>query len=180
MHDLIRFYFDHGKSDDAMVLTDLENAENWGYAIRSGKVVPVIIDAGYSAEVMHHYYPEAVAELNESSKLLEIKNANLRFWNSLDDITKKNFMAVRIKKNAANPLFRNDISRIKTYKDVLDADCSNLATIFERFRTYVTLTKSDSTEKLTYIKTQFHILKILERASKVISNFSKTHLKKLQ
>lgn len=55
---MICFYFDHGKSDDAMVLTDLENAENWGYAIRGGKLVPVIIDAGYSAEVMHHYYPE--------------------------------------------------------------------------------------------------------------------------
>ena len=55
--DLIKFYTKNGKSDKALVIADLNEETNWGYAIRDGFIVPVIIDAGYSSEVMHYYYP---------------------------------------------------------------------------------------------------------------------------
>ena len=56
--DLIKFYTKNGKSDKALVIADLNEETNWGYAIRDGFIVPVIIDVGYSSEVMNYYYPD--------------------------------------------------------------------------------------------------------------------------
>lgn len=56
LSDLLKFYIDNGRCDEALLIDDLEAFENWGLAIRDGTIVPVIIDAGYDSEVMKDYY----------------------------------------------------------------------------------------------------------------------------
>ena len=56
LSDLLKFYIDNGRCDEALLTDDLEAFENWGLAIRDGTIVPVIIDAGYDSEVMKDYY----------------------------------------------------------------------------------------------------------------------------
>lgn len=52
--DLARFYFDNGI--DALIASDLIDLDNWGLAVRNGKVVPVIVDSGFSEKVYSKYY----------------------------------------------------------------------------------------------------------------------------
>lgn len=51
---LVEFYRNH--DEDELMLGDLEQEKNWGLAIRDGKEVLVIIDAGFSTEVYTTYY----------------------------------------------------------------------------------------------------------------------------
>ena len=41
---------------DELLPGDVSRYENWGYAVRDDKVWPVIIDAGFSAEVSDKFY----------------------------------------------------------------------------------------------------------------------------
>lgn len=52
--ELAQFYFDNGIN--ALIASDLIDLDNWGLAVRKGKVVPVIIDAGFSEKVFDKYY----------------------------------------------------------------------------------------------------------------------------
>jgi hypothetical protein len=53
--DLVKFYQNNGSNDDRMLISDLQDPDNWGLAVRDGQVVPVIVDAGFSAEVARFY-----------------------------------------------------------------------------------------------------------------------------
>lgn len=55
LNSIVAFYVDHGKDDKQMLLSDLSRLTNWGIAWRSGKLVPVIIDAGFSYSVAEIY-----------------------------------------------------------------------------------------------------------------------------
>lgn len=35
---------------------DVIRDENWGFAVRNGKIAPVILDAGFSKEVAKQFY----------------------------------------------------------------------------------------------------------------------------
>lgn len=54
LRELVRFYQDNGTK--SLLHGDLEDPDNWGYAIRYGKIVPIIIDAGFSEKVYQDYY----------------------------------------------------------------------------------------------------------------------------
>ena len=56
LRNIIKFYSDHGKNDNSMLLADLEFSKNWGLAIRRNKVVPVVIDSGFSETIRDLYY----------------------------------------------------------------------------------------------------------------------------
>lgn len=55
LNSIVAFYVDHGKDDKQMLLSDLSRLTNWGIAWCSGKLVPVIIDAGFSYSVAEIY-----------------------------------------------------------------------------------------------------------------------------
>lgn len=56
LRNIIKFYADHGKNDNSMLLTDLEFSNNWGLAIRRNKIVPIVIDSGFSETIRDLYY----------------------------------------------------------------------------------------------------------------------------
>lgn len=53
MSEIFRYVFKH---HEQLVPGDLAAVENWGFAIRDGKICPVILDAGFSREVSKTYY----------------------------------------------------------------------------------------------------------------------------
>lgn len=54
MLSLVEFWNKNGVNE--LLPADLVGSNNWGYAIRHGRVAPVILDAGFSEEVMKDYY----------------------------------------------------------------------------------------------------------------------------
>jgi len=56
LRQLVKFYADHGCNDDQCLLVDLEGIYNWGLAARGGKLVPIVIDAGFSEAVREQFY----------------------------------------------------------------------------------------------------------------------------
>ena len=45
----------HARADD-IDYRDCGNAGNWGYGVRNGEVVPMMLDAGLSQEVAREFY----------------------------------------------------------------------------------------------------------------------------
>lgn len=53
---LVEFWRKNGL--DSMLPDDLESCVNWGITVRNNQLVPVIIDAGFSQDVVDNYYRE--------------------------------------------------------------------------------------------------------------------------
>lgn len=54
IRDLMRFWRKYGV--DQLLPADISNCENWGFAVRNGRLEPVILDAGFSREVASKFY----------------------------------------------------------------------------------------------------------------------------
>lgn len=54
MHSLLQFYRDYGSKE--LVVGDLRNPENWGYAVRKGQSVMLVIDAGLDETISEMFY----------------------------------------------------------------------------------------------------------------------------
>lgn len=54
MLSLIDFYRDYG--NQALVMGDLRNPNNWGYTIRNGQGTMLVIDAGLDNDISQMYY----------------------------------------------------------------------------------------------------------------------------
>ena len=51
---LVKFWKKNGTS--ALLPGDVQNDKNWGFAVRDGRIAPVLLDAGFSQDVAKKYY----------------------------------------------------------------------------------------------------------------------------